>query len=139
MKIVFDTNIYLAATMSADFCYELMQNALSVNSGITLYTSEPILTELKNKFLEFQKAGRISSDRIAWMLSSVKKSVMKVFSTERISVIKVDPDDNKILECAVAADADLIVTMDKHLLKLKVFRRIAIVHPKTFSFMLPKI
>lgn len=125
--------------MAADFCYELMQNVLSVNSGMTLYISEPILTELKGKFLEFQKAGRMSSDRVAWMLESVEKSVTKVFPTERIGTIKVDPDDNKILECAMAAEADLIVTMDKHLLKLKVFSRIAIVHPKTFSFMLSKI
>jgi predicted nucleic acid-binding protein len=38
-----------------------------------------------------------------------------------------DEPDNRILECAVAAEADFIVTGDKHLLSLKHFRNISIV------------
>ena len=56
----------------------------------------------------------------------------------KLSVQEVASDDFKILECAVAAEADLIVTMDQVLLRLKRFRNIGIVHPKTFSFMFPQ-
>jgi len=47
-----------------------------------------------------------------------------------IEAIKADPDDNKILECAVAAGASYIVSGDKHLLELKEYRKIKIITPK---------
>jgi predicted nucleic acid-binding protein len=42
-------------------------------------------------------------------------------------VIKADPDDDRILECAVAGGADLIVSGDHHLTRLKNFEGIGIV------------
>jgi predicted nucleic acid-binding protein len=41
-----------------------------------------------------------------------------VTPTERLDVIKHDPPDNRILECAVAANSDYIVSADKDLLRL---------------------
>jgi predicted nucleic acid-binding protein len=43
-----------------------------------------------------------------------------------------DEEDNRILECAVAGHADLIVTSDRHLRRLKTFRGIGIVLPIDF-------
>jgi uncharacterized protein len=37
-----------------------------------------------------------------------------------LEIVAEDPDDNRVLECAVAGRADYIVSGDKHLLKLKV-------------------
>jgi putative PIN family toxin of toxin-antitoxin system len=50
----------------------------------------------------------------------------------RIRTIKADPDDNRILECAVQAQADTIVSGNTHLLRLKQFRGISIVTPADF-------
>ena len=36
-----------------------------------------------------------------------------------LNVIEDDPDDDKIIECAVAEDADYIVSGDSHLLDLE--------------------
>ena len=44
-------------------------------------------------------------------------------------MVKDDPDDNKILECAYAAKVDYIITQDNHLLKLKEFEGIKIINP----------
>lgn len=52
--------------------------------------------------------------------------------TRRLRTIKADPDDNRILECAVQAQADAIVSGDAHLLKLKQFRGIPIMSPANF-------
>ena len=49
-----------------------------------------------------------------------------------ISIIKNDPADNIVLECALEGKADFIVSGDKHLLKLKEFRGIRIVNSKEF-------
>ena len=60
-------------------------------------------------------------------------SIAKVIETSsRIDIIKSDPDDNKILECAIASSSDYILTYDKHLLVLKEFKGIRIVKPEDF-------
>ncbi|MEW6377919.1 MAG: putative toxin-antitoxin system toxin component, PIN family [Thermodesulfobacteriota bacterium] len=49
-----------------------------------------------------------------------------------------DEPDNRILECAVAAKADFVVTGDKHLLSLKHFQNIKIVRLSDFLEILNK-
>ena len=43
-----------------------------------------------------------------------------------------DPDDNRILECAVAAGSDVILTYDKDLLRLVEYAGIKIIRPPDF-------
>ena len=59
---------------------------------------------------------------------------------ERASGATVDPDDEMVLECALAAEADFIVSGDKkHLLALRQFRSIPIVSPAEFLRRLPAL
>ena len=51
---------------------------------------------------------------------------------EKVDIIKDDPDDNAILECAIAGKVKYIVTNDRHLLNLKKFRKIWILTPEKF-------
>jgi len=44
-----------------------------------------------------------------------------------LHVIEDDPDDNRVLECAIKGRADYIVTGDRHLLRLGSYEAIAIV------------
>jgi uncharacterized protein len=56
-----------------------------------------------------------------------------VFPSERVRGATPDPGDEKVLECALAAEADVVVTGDKrHLLPLKRFRDVDIVNPMDF-------
>ena len=43
-----------------------------------------------------------------------------------------DPDDNKLIECAIASDTKIIVSGDKHLLKIKGFKGIKVHKPREF-------
>lgn len=56
---------------------------------------------------------------------------------EKLNIVKEDPDDNMVLECAKAGKVDYIVSNDKHLLKLKEFEGIKIVTPKEFLQIFP--
>jgi len=47
-------------------------------------------------------------------------------------MIKVVLDINKILECALEAQASFIVSGDKHLLEIKEYKGIKIISPKEF-------
>ena len=49
----------------------------------------------------------------------LEKLCNKVTPSETAEAIREDPDDNRILECAVAARSDYIVTEDKDLLRLR--------------------
>lgn len=49
-----------------------------------------------------------------------------------VNIIGDDTEDNKILECAISAGAEFVVSGDKHLLTLKSFEGIKIVTPEEF-------
>ena len=49
-----------------------------------------------------------------------------------VKLLDEDPDDDKFIECAVALDAAIIISGDKHLLKLKRYVHIDIVSPHDF-------
>ncbi len=49
-----------------------------------------------------------------------------------VDIIHDDPADNRILECAVAGHADVIVSGDRHLRKLKSYQGMPIVRPVDF-------
>lgn len=48
-------------------------------------------------------------------------------------VIKRDPDDDRILACALAAEAEWLISGDDHLLRLRRYKGISIVTPSRFS------
>lgn len=113
LKVVFDTNIFISAFITpggrAEEAY-----LLALEGTIDLFTSIPILTEtarkLKDKF-------QWDDQKIADMIRHVS-AIATVRKPAKTLTILADAPDNRILECAVDADADIIVTGDKHLLKL---------------------
>ncbi len=70
--------------------------------------------------------------RIIQQLKDLARTGELIKPGATIAVITEDPDDNRILECAVAGHADLIVSGDRHLLKLKSYEGIFIVRPVDF-------
>lgn len=129
MRVVFDTNIYIAAALNpGKYTFELLETA--GQGTFELFSSEPVFTELVTKLIEKRYQG------IDEYVSRIRKPIKFVRPTEQLQVVKADPDDNKILECAVEARADLIITMDKHLLRLKQFRGMGIAHPSDMKYIL---
>jgi predicted nucleic acid-binding protein len=61
------------------------------------------------------------------------ESAELVFPVERAAGATPDPGDEMVLECALGAETDCIVSGDKkHLLSLREFRGIRIASPATF-------
>lgn len=52
--------------------------------------------------------------------------------TVELSLVPEDPDDDTVLECAVAGDVEFVISGDSHLRDLERFRGIAIVSPATY-------
>lgn len=133
MKVVFDTNVFIAAALAGEFSENLFQ--LATDNQIELLTSEEILSELRKKL--FSKFEKTEKD-VDFFIARIIKVAQIIEVKEKLDIISRDPEDNKILECAVSGNADIIVTADQDLIKLKEFRSIAIFHPKTLAYTFPR-
>lgn len=123
MRLVFDTNVLIAAHLTPGHCATLYQEALI---AATLLSSDPILTEFEEKLVA---KGKVKPGEAARMRAEVAEDCTLVVPARLAAPVCRDPDDDVILATAIAADADLIVTGDKDLLVLKEFQQIPIVTP----------
>lgn len=134
VKIVFDTNTYISAFAipggRAEEAY-----LQSVKNKFLLYSSIAILAETAQKLEE--KFGWSEQKTIA-LLKFISKTATIVKTRPHIKVLTDDPD-NRILECALKAGADYIVTGDKHLLSLKTFEGISILSLSDFVGMINRM
>ena len=130
MKVVIDTNVFVSALFSAHGTPRRIID-LWKTSEITLCITKEILEEYIDVLRRFDF---IEKHELKRLLDLFKKRMNLIFIafTSSLSVIKDDPGDNKFIECAVAAKAQYIISGDKHLKALKVYRNIKIVSPSEF-------
>jgi putative PIN family toxin of toxin-antitoxin system len=121
-RVVFDTNIFISAFITSGGNGERAVKAV-LDDKAGLFTSIQLLTEL----------ARILENKFGWEKAAVERAVVLAASlgkvvkpSRKIGVLHDDPD-NRVLECASEAGADLIVTGDGHLLSLGKFEEIKIV------------
>ena len=133
MKAVFDTNIFISAFIIPGSQGE-KAFLLARQRRFELYTSVPILTETANKLRE--KFNQSEED-IKEALKTISRAAEVLKPSIKLDVLE-DVPDNRILECAVEAKADVIVTGDRHLLKLKKFQGIPVVRLVDFLRMFPE-
>lgn len=102
---------------------------LGLLQAFTLVISPLLLDELEDKLrVKFGVTGEDTAT-ICAKLEGVADVVAPDFV---LDVVKDDPDDNRVLECAVAGKADYIVSGDRHLLKLRAHADIPILTARQF-------
>ena len=122
-----DSNIWVSGLNWYGKPHELLN--LARDGTIELAISDAILDEF-SRILHDKLEW--SADRLHSMRAEVATFTKRVSSTETLDVVKADPNDNRILECAVAAGSDVIVTGDAHLLQLGTYRAIKIMKVADF-------
>jgi putative PIN family toxin of toxin-antitoxin system len=127
LKVVLDTNVYFSAFSNRGVPYQLWQRAL--HGDYRLFISPPLMRELADVLRNDLTWSEVE---IVAQLKLLSRVASIVIPTETLNVVVNDPDDDRILECAVAGNADLIVSGDQHLTKLKSYRGIGIVRPVDF-------
>ena len=95
-----------------------------------LFISPYIIYEIQSKLVN--RFG-FKETEIKQFISRIKISAQVVKPSKRINAVPNDRDDNAILECAVEAQAQLIVTADTDLLELNPYEGIGITHPKALK------
>ena len=73
-----------------------------------------------------------SSDFIEDQINLIKSYTEIIETTHHLDIVKEDPADNIIFECALYCNADFIVSGDNHLLKIKSYNNIKVLNPSDF-------
>ena len=109
LSVVLDTNVLLVS-FSRHSPYNWIFQALA-DQRYTLC----LTTEIALEYLEVvgRHNGSEVADRLAFFLKNAA-SVRWVDIYYRWHLIDADPDDNKFVDCVIAADADFLVTEDQH-------------------------
>ncbi|MBI4532240.1 MAG: putative toxin-antitoxin system toxin component, PIN family, partial [Candidatus Latescibacteria bacterium] len=96
--------------------------------------SRAILAEIDRVFHypKIIKYHRWSEERIQLFLEDLVHVAILTPGKLQLTVITEDPPDNRYLECAVEGTANYLVSGNKHLLRLREYRRIRILKPKEF-------
>jgi putative PIN family toxin of toxin-antitoxin system len=127
VKAVFDTNIFISAIALSGSRAEAA--ILKVVEGdVRLAISREIIHEVLAVLARKFDRNAEELARVAVYLSDLAEVVAP---RRRIKILTDEPD-NRILECAVAGKADMIVTGDKAMLALGAYRRIRIMSLKEF-------
>ncbi len=126
MRIVLDTNVLVSATQWPNSSAVKTVRRLR-DKGASLFVSGPILEEFQDVLRREFSYGDSEAMRVIQLVLGFA-GVVDVKSTVR--VVLDDPDDDKVLACAADCHATHILTYDKHLLKIGVFKGIKIVRPE---------
>ncbi|MGB8536237.1 MAG: putative toxin-antitoxin system toxin component, PIN family [Acidobacteriaceae bacterium] len=127
-RVVADTNIFISALVFGGLPGSFLD--LAFMRSFQVVTSPILLDELDEKLrLKFG----LSTNDADLVRAKLEKNALVVNPGIALKVIVEDPDDDRVLECAVAGKADYIVSGDRHLLKLRSFQGIAIVTAREFT------
>jgi len=126
MKVTVDTNFLISATQwDYSVAYKLLKKLIL--SDAKIFTTQDILDETVEVLeRDFQYSKNEAKNIIEKILLFAKLIEPK----QKINVVKDDPDDNKVIECAIESSSGHIITYDKHLLNIKEYKSIKILKPE---------
>ena len=127
LRVVLDTNVLISALAFQGETKKIWD--LAKTKQFCLFTSAFILSELARNLL---KLG-LNADETGTLIEEIRGFASVVEPIARITVIEQDETDNRILECALEAGADVLVTGNlKHIRPLAFFEGIDILTPREF-------
>ena len=129
MKIVCDTNVLISGVLFGGHAREILR--LASRGTLINFVSPEILREAE-RVLRRPKFG-LHPQQVLEIITLFKETFEMVVPSLKVRVIQTDPEDNQIIEAAVAASADVIISGDKHLLKLSEWKGIRVVSPAQFT------
>ncbi|MFH1283508.1 MAG: putative toxin-antitoxin system toxin component, PIN family [bacterium] len=132
-KVVIDINIFVSSLIKKDSVPARLIQLWRENAFLIII-SEQMLKEIQRvlQYPHIKDKYKLTSEDINLAISSIEKDAIVLTDVLELDVIKEDPDDNKVLACALEVRADYIISGDKHLLDLRIFEDIPIVKVKEY-------
>ncbi len=133
VRVVLDTNVVVSAYLvpTGKPAHIL---SLARQGKIDICLSGEILSEIKRTLLrpKLQKIHKATPQEIDRFLRAFADITDLVPGTTEVHEVDDDPEDNKILACALEGKADFVVSGDHHLTEIGSFGAVRIVKPDTF-------
>ncbi|MEI6826921.1 MAG: putative toxin-antitoxin system toxin component, PIN family [Desulfuromonadales bacterium] len=131
MRVVFDTNVFIAAFVSDGICARLVRRAR--RRELELFICKIVLLEFSSKLKVKFHCTTKEIERACILISEAASAVL----TEGVLQTPVcrDRDDDLILACAETAGAEYLVTGDNDLLVLERYGRCNILSPRDFELL----
>jgi putative PIN family toxin of toxin-antitoxin system len=127
LRVVIDTNLLISAVLFDGTPGTLLEAAR--DQRFVLLWSAVIMAEFQRKLAtKFKKP----LDEIQERTKPLAELCVLVVPQLRISGVVRDSDDDRILECAIAGQADFLITGDKDLLVLGAYRDVKILTARQF-------
>jgi putative PIN family toxin of toxin-antitoxin system len=126
LRVVVDTNVSISIFQFGGRIGEILD--LALQGTVELYTSQPLIEELRGVL---QEKFHWSAERVDAATETLLRFGHLIDPGEPLKVRR-DPDDDRVLECALAAGAGVIVSGGHDLLDLGAFRGTPIMTPRRF-------
>lgn len=123
MRLVLDTNIFISSFFWGGNPRKIMVEI--INGKDTLFIAKEILQEVSSVMA--RPKFNVSEEYIAKFIYAIEEIANYVTLSGTMQSVCRDSKDDKILECALLANADYLITGDADLLVLKEFRGIKII------------
>ena len=133
MRVVFDTNVLVAAFLTEGVCSKLLVRARKKECDLIL--SEAIVEEFERVLVKKFSLSRTDLSDVRILLGETTEEILRHVAA--IEPLCRDPDDDKILACAHEAKAGYIVTGDQDLLVIEQYEGTRIVTPRDFEALFP--
>lgn len=133
LKVVLDTNVILSgSTANRGSPHEIL--AAWHRGDFLLLTRDDIVAEVIGVLGRpyYREKHHVTDETVSEMAIALKTGALQAKGELNLQVVNRDPEDDKILACAVEGGADYIVSGDHHLLDLGAYGGIPIVRPATF-------
>ncbi len=128
MRVVLDTNVLISALV---WPHGVPSQVVGLaRQGRIRSVVSPVLLDEFRRVL--QEKFEFQSDFTEVAVEMILGHSDVIVPRRALRVIRADPDDDRVLECAVEGRAGTIVTGDRHLLVLKDFQGIRILTPREF-------
>jgi putative PIN family toxin of toxin-antitoxin system len=129
VRVVLDTNVFVSGVFFTGPPFRILEAWR--DGKVQLAVSEEILDE-------YQRVGEALAEQFPTVdLTPIIDLVIvtaKLFPSMKLpEPVCVDPDDDKFLACALAGKCKVIVSGDKHLLKVSGYRGIRVMKPREFA------
>ena len=132
MRVVADTNTVISALLWNGAPRQILN--LARDNIIELYTSMILLTELEDVLMrdKFIKRLNLIGFKPRELVLGYASLATIIRPVAIAPVIIADPEDDAVIACALASQAEFIVSGDRHLLELKNYQKIPIFSASEF-------
>jgi putative PIN family toxin of toxin-antitoxin system len=129
IRAVLDTNIFISALFWKGSPHKIVRRGLA--GEFVIIISQEIIAEITETL---GQKFKLPSNEIETFIEVIVLGSETIRPSSRIHAIIEDPADNKIIECAIAGEANYVVSGDRHVLNLQRYRGVAIVTPRSFLY-----